>query len=254
MSLTRIKDVDREILSKLDDRDLLKACSIDKYTWNTVCDDVFLKRRLLPRYPKIEKYKKENESWKQFFLRSIKYISLLKENFNYIYKSGNFEKKYIILISEKLLNFIRKSNLNMVIWSIKNGADVNYENKITGDDPLSIATEKDKNLEIVKYLVEHGADIEKSDAIRSSIESGQIKITKYLITVMGPKIFEYAMTSAILSNRLNVIKFLIENGATVHSRDIALVEELKRFQIGNYLKNLKKMISSNKNDHLFLLK
>ena len=39
--LSGIKDVDRDILGKLDDRELLKVCSIDKYTWETVCDDAF---------------------------------------------------------------------------------------------------------------------------------------------------------------------------------------------------------------------
>lgn len=78
--LSGYKDVDREILNKLDDKSLLKACSIDKYTWNTVCDDDFLKRRLLGKYPEIERYKLKNETWKSFFLRATHYIALLKKN------------------------------------------------------------------------------------------------------------------------------------------------------------------------------
>src|SRR5665647_1298674 len=91
------KDVDREILSKLDDTELLKVCSIDKYTWNTVCDDAFLRRRILGKYPEIEQYKLKNESWKRFFLRAIKYIALMKEEYDYVYTFGDFEKQYDLL-------------------------------------------------------------------------------------------------------------------------------------------------------------
>ena len=42
MELTGLKDTDREILSKLEsDRDLLNACSVNKYAWK-LCDDDFL--------------------------------------------------------------------------------------------------------------------------------------------------------------------------------------------------------------------
>lgn len=80
--LSGIKDVDREILNKLDDRSLLKACQIDKYTWNKVCDDDFLRRRLLSKYPEIETWRFKGESWKRFFLRATRYIALLKEEFD----------------------------------------------------------------------------------------------------------------------------------------------------------------------------
>jgi hypothetical protein len=92
--LSGIRDVDREILSKLDTANLLRACQIDKYTWNTVCDDLFLKRRLLSEYPEIEKYKLNTESWKQFFLRAVHTIAKMKEEYNYDYLFGNFVEQY----------------------------------------------------------------------------------------------------------------------------------------------------------------
>ena len=48
--LTGIKDLDREILSKVDDTELLTVCSVDKRMWNEVCDDDFMKRRLMKKY------------------------------------------------------------------------------------------------------------------------------------------------------------------------------------------------------------
>ena len=100
-NLSGIRDVDREILSKIDDKELIKVCSIDKYTWNIVCDDAFLRRRMLGKYSEIEKYKKEGESWKQFFLRSLYYIALLKEKFDYGYEYGNFQTQLEIFEENK---------------------------------------------------------------------------------------------------------------------------------------------------------
>jgi hypothetical protein len=91
--LTGLKDVDREVLKYVDDKQLLKICSIDKKTWNEVCDDWFLRRRL-SKYPDIEKYKKEKESWKRFFLRAIYYIAKMKEKYQYDYISGDFKEQY----------------------------------------------------------------------------------------------------------------------------------------------------------------
>ena len=63
--LSGLKDVDREILKHVDDKELLKICSIDKKKWNEVCDEHFLKRRLM-KYPGIEKYKKEMKRTNNF--------------------------------------------------------------------------------------------------------------------------------------------------------------------------------------------
>jgi hypothetical protein len=57
--ISGIRDLDREILGKVDDNELLNVCLIDKYTWNNVCDDSFLRRRLLSKFPEIEQYKKK---------------------------------------------------------------------------------------------------------------------------------------------------------------------------------------------------
>ena len=90
--LSSLKDVDREILKHVEDKDLIKACSIDRKTWNEVCDDDFLRRRLA-KYQGIEKYKLRDETWKQFFLRFLYYTAKIWENFKFEYKEGDFEKQ-----------------------------------------------------------------------------------------------------------------------------------------------------------------
>jgi len=51
----------------------------------------------------------------------------------------------------------KKGNLNIVKLLVDNGADINKKNKY-GDTPLTISCEKG-NFDIIKYLVEKGADI-----------------------------------------------------------------------------------------------
>jgi ankyrin repeat protein len=179
-----LKDINREILKHVDDKSLLEICTVDKKTWNEVCDDNFLRRRL-SKYPNIEKYKRSDESWKRFFLRAIYYISLMKEKFEYNYSSGSFFNQYHILQGTEDLNNIlvlasSSDQLPLLIYALAKGADIHYSN----DEALRHAIYYG-NFDIVKYLVEHGANIyAKSGTPFSPLnitkEKGNREIIKYL--------------------------------------------------------------------------
>jgi hypothetical protein len=208
--LSGIRDVDREILSKLDDQELLNACLIDKYTWNTVCDDAFLRRRLIAKYPEIESYKKK-ESWKQFFLKAVRYIALMKEKYGYSYSFGDFVtqynllKKYIDNKDKLLIKSVKKGELALVIFSLKN--------KARNVETLIIASENGQ-YEIVKYLVEHGAKIHTQG--------------------------DYALRLAARYGHLKTVKYLLENGADIHAKDDLAFRwalENKHLEVAKYLKS-----------------
>ncbi len=76
--LTGVRDVDREILLKLDDYSLLKTCSLNNYFKNSVCDDQFLEKRLKLTYPETIKFKPADKSWRQYFLEVIYYREKLQ--------------------------------------------------------------------------------------------------------------------------------------------------------------------------------
>ena len=104
-SFSGIKDVDREILLSMDDGDLLKTCSLNKYLFETVCDDNFFYRRLLSKYPTTLKYynKEKEETYRKYYLKVIYYISKMKEDYDYSYISGNPKVQYeIFKNSEKI--------------------------------------------------------------------------------------------------------------------------------------------------------
>ena len=214
MSLTSLKDVDREVLKDVDDDKLLKICSVDRKTWNEVCDDTFLKRRLMSKYPGIEQYKREDESWKRFFLTAIYYISKMKEDYQFTYTSGNFYNLHKILeldkgnINDLLLSAARFGSLDLARHALEKGSNIHTlrdyalrlaaENgdlemvKFLVDKGANIHAEDDEaldfaaqygNLEMVKYLVEHGADVHAQDdsALAWAIEEGYKDVEEYLL-------------------------------------------------------------------------
>ena len=221
--LSGIRDLDREILSKIDDREVLKVCSIDKYTWNTICDDLFLNRRLIAKYPEIEQYKMKDESWKSFFLRSIHYIVLLKEKYNYDYTFGDFVTQYNLLKDTEnkyllLTQAAWEGDLMLVIWSLKNGADIHTRK----DAALRLAS-RDGHLEVVKYLVEHGADIhtQNDQSLIYASSNGHLEVVKYLVE-HGANIHaidDEALRWTSENGHLDVVKYLVESGADIHTQN-----------------------------------
>ena len=276
MSLTGLKDVDREILKHVDDRDLLNICKIDNKTWNSVCDDDFLRRRLTHKYPGIEKYKRENESWKQFFLTAIYYIAKLKEKLEYVYTSGDFKQQYKLLSKYKgnihslLVASSRKGELPLVKYAIEQGADIREEwnmnialihaswkghlnvVKYLVEKGADISTDEDEALKtaaehghfgVVKFLVEQGADIHTEDdyPLRHSSMNGHLPVVKYLVEQgADPSINFFALKYASKNGHLDVVKYLVEHGANPRMQyDIALqlAIENKHTKVAEYLQS-----------------
>ncbi len=78
-------------------------------------------------------------------------------------------------------------------------------------------------LEIVKFLIESGADIDFCDyrALGLAAEHGKLEVVKYLID-KGSDIHggdDYAVRWASTYGRLDVVKCLVESGADIHARD-----------------------------------
>jgi ankyrin repeat protein len=76
-------------------------------------------------------------------------------------------------------------------------------------------------IEVVKFLVENGADIHVLDdyALRMSSQNGFIEIVKFLINI-GANIHamnDYALRYSDCYEHNDVVKYLIENGANIHA-------------------------------------
>ena len=75
------KDVYLMMTDYSSDQDVINMLSVNK-TYN---DPIFFQRIISKRYPNLLKLKREKESWKNFYLRMLSYLSLLKEKYNVPY-------------------------------------------------------------------------------------------------------------------------------------------------------------------------
>ena len=73
------KDVYLEIARVADDRTILEMLSVNK-KFNS---PAFFQEVINRKYPSLFQFKKNDEDWKQFYLRIVKYTSKLKEEFKY---------------------------------------------------------------------------------------------------------------------------------------------------------------------------
>ena len=249
-SFSGIKDIDREILLAMDDKSLLKTCSLNKYLFNIVCDDNFFYKRLLLKYPDTLVYYKKNENflhtYKSYYLKIIYYISKMQEDYNYSYISGNPKVQYKIFqyaknnINRLLFQSSIKGELNLVKEAIHRGANIHANN----EEALRWAS-RNGHLETVKYLVENGADIHANDESTLHYASyyGYLEVVKYLVE-NGADIHinnEEALRYASENGKLDVVKYLVNLGADIHvNNDEALIwaSESKHLEMVKYLNSL----------------
>ena len=244
---TGIKDQDREILFKnKNDNDLLKVCSLNKYFYYELCNDMFFRNRLARTYPDTLKYKPEDMNWKHYFLRTIYYIGKMKHEYNYTYEEGNLKKQCEIFKfakndkNEMLFKASEKGELLLAKEALKRGADIHTEE----DAALRLAS-MNGHLEIVKYLVENGANIYSDDdfALITASEFGHLEIVKYLVENGGDihTQDEYALRAATLNGHLEIVKYLVENGTDIHAKNdkpLRLAIKHKHIEMVKYLLSL----------------
>ena len=240
--LTNLKDVDREILKYIDDKELLKICSINKKAWNHVCDDDFLKRRL-SKYPEIQQYKEENESWKRFFSRLICCVSKMEKDYNFVYIYGDFMTQYTILKDNKryklFITACEKGEMSLVIHCIENRVYCSMSEAL-------LPASRCGHLEIVKYLINKGADVAFCGhyALRAASGYGHLEIVKYLVG-QGSDIHVYNDQCLVVSSKnghLPMVKYLVEQGADIHTVNdfpLRLAKGNKHYDVVKYLKSFK---------------
>ena len=238
--LTGIRDLDREIVNKLSDKDLLQMCLLNKTYSERVCDDNYFRIRTENRFPETVPYKdyvNENEvkdrkdrkdrkgrtrrvrTWKNHYLNVVKYIDLLQRIYRYIYTAKDKSPELLYLARRLIHNYIYSKN-----------------------DALISASECG-NLEVVKYLVEMRADItaKNNEAVRFAIENAHLPVLKYLVEHGADMNVQdnCALRWASYYGHLSVVKYLVENGA--HARDneaVKIANKRKHLDIVKYLRSL----------------
>ena len=204
--LTGIKDLDHIILNKLDDKDLVNVCQTNKKADEICNDQAFWLNRIKTKFPELtmdmlNKYKR-GRTWSDYYIKDL--IQIKPRSANNAIVNGAYGER-----------------LDWIIVGLKNGADINT---YLGNYPLIIAVDTG-NLDIVKYLVEHGADIHivHDFPLRTASEYGYLDIVKYLVekgaNINDVDMFTKPLSLAGENGHLDVIKYLVENGADIRARD-----------------------------------
>lgn len=189
------KDADRIILDNLDDRDLLKACSVGKYALE-ICDETFFRNRLIKKYPNTLQYK-NGKSWKKYYLDVIYYINKMKEDYDFEYRTGN-PKIYLDIL--KFHGYV--SQLFELIG--KNSAKDLYELK---------AKKYGDNYDIY--------------AITTAAENNQREFIEYLISKNNStELLNWGLYGATKSNNIELINFFINKGAKDFNESLNLEMEI----------------------------
>lgn len=83
------------------------------------------------------------------------------------------------------------------------------------------------HLEVVKYLVEQGADIDakKRTALENSAADGQLEMVKYLLEQGLAGEMEYVLYVSARMGHLKVVKYLVERGADIHALNESALRE-----------------------------
>ena len=121
---------------------------------------------------------------------------------------------------ELLIENSKKGNLEVVKYLIESGADIHVDN----DANLRWAS-NNGHLEVVKFLIENGADIheyEDRPLILASIR-GHLEVVKYLVQ-SGADIHvdnDECLSCASQFGHLEVVKYLVESGADIHAKNDA---------------------------------
>ncbi|MHA1353556.1 MAG: ankyrin repeat domain-containing protein, partial [Candidatus Heimdallarchaeota archaeon] len=110
---------------------------------------------------------------------------------------------------------------DVVKYLVEQGADIHAK-----DDYALRWSAAYGHIDVVKYLVEHGADIHAEDdhAIQLSAENGNLKIVKYLVE-HGADIHaedDYALRWSVENGHIDVVKYLslsINNGQLDFNRN-----------------------------------
>jgi ankyrin repeat protein len=153
------KDIYQKIAENADDKTALRILSSNKDLYN----DKYFYIIFNKRYPQLLQYKlseeNDEEGYKEFYLRMLEAIGLLKEKYNFIYEKGN--PQFFLQLLENnptpnslLHDGVTFNSYRLVKMAIEKGADVNLE----GGYALTWAIRRN-DLNMIKYLLENGAII-----------------------------------------------------------------------------------------------
>ena len=181
--LTRSRDVDTYLLSRLDDKELFEILLLNKDFLKL--GSVFFEKRLKERYPFLLKFKPKNMNYTKYYLSIIYYIAKLKEEYDIDYVPAPSLNPKIFYY--KLNNGY--SSLETYYGYIGETGDLKlikeYEDVIEGE-VLFGGVILSGNLDAVKYLENKGYVINQLGYISKAVLSRNEEMKNYVLTKLAP--------------------------------------------------------------------
>ena len=235
-ALTGNKDTDLIVLSKLTDKDLLNACLTNK-TINKACyNESFWRQRFIDKFDKKyvirvgydypSKYKKDSETWRDFYLKFVHYSNKYRMA-NYLLRIACF-----------------KGDLSLVVYTLNNNKSQNLEIDTEDNLPLITAVEGGFD-DIIKYLINHGAPLD-SRILPWLSGYGSFDIIKFVIEKGADVTASNNKSIRIAANvgRFDIVYYLIDNGAYMHANNDEIL--LHAARLGN-VKMIKYLLNNGAN-------
>lgn len=129
----------------------------------------------------------------------------------------------------------RRGFLDIVKVLVEHGANINNSNSLKW-------SVKNNHIEVVKYLISKGADInfhKYFNAFRIAAEEGYVEIVKYLVENCNVDIHEHyssAFQAAIDKNHIEVVRYLVSKGAVTSETFLDLAETYGHEEIVKIIK------------------
>jgi len=159
--LSQNRDVNIDILNRLDDESLVKICQLSEDADEICMREDFWKRRVFTKFSyipiEILREGKGDQNWSSYYINDL-----------------------IKVHPSHVIGYAGDGRLDLVMIAVDQGANVHEYHELA----LGLAS-GEGHLEVVKYLVSQGADIHAlgDSAIRNAIESGHLEVVKYLVGI-----------------------------------------------------------------------
>lgn len=240
------RDTELIVLSKLNDRDLLNVCLTNREINKACKNENFWRERFINKfdqkpqepsdlfdYP--SKYKKDSETWRNFYLKFLLCTDKYKIKNNLLLKAC----------------FI--GDLSLVVYALNFRTT---DNHLRMETPLMLASQGNYD-DIIKYLINRGTLISFKIGEWLS-HSGSYDIVKFIIE-KGADIrsedHQYIRIAAS-AGRFDNVLLLAENGADIHTRNDEILLHASRYgniEMIKYLLKLGANINRSENSRYFPL-
>ena len=142
--------------------------------------------------------------------------------------------------NDKLFVGVEKNLPYLVKQALEEGADLHLNN----NNELFLFAVQNDQLEIVKLMIEYGADIKRG--LRQAAIYGKYIITKYLLEHGGDATDGNLLINASYRGYINIVALLLEHGADIHFEDD---KALEMAVVGNHSPVVELLVARGANPH-----